>query len=152
MPKARALDSEFKRQYETYTMADGKVYDSREINWHDIKNWDECVEITAHIKGHEYTASNKDKTGKVWPGFISMVRFRNGGFEQYYNETTKEWMRKPIDQWCIGWTDGEKAYVAEIDFHTGKLLRTYAEDMKAIRNVTYHPSLKGKLKYEPDKE
>jgi len=107
-PTARHLDSEYRRRWETYTTPD-QVYDSREVNWHDIP-WDQVTKLQASVEGHEYIVDN---TGA---GFKSFIRWRFGGF--HFNG------RVPIHVWCIGWTDGITCFMKEIEFKDGSMKET----------------------------
>jgi len=104
-PTAKHLDSEYRRRWELYTTPE-QVYDSREVNWHDIP-WNDVIKLQASVEGHEYTVDN---TG---PDFQSFIRWRWGGF---HNNGAI-----PINVWCIGWTDGVTCFMKEIEFKDGSM-------------------------------
>ena len=102
-PTARHLDSEYRRRWELYTTPD-QVYDSRKVNWRDIP-WDQVTQLQASVLEHEYTINN------MGLGFQSFIRWRWGGIDQ----------GKPINVWCVGWTDGVTCFMKEIEFKDGSM-------------------------------
>lgn len=107
------LDSEYRRRWEEYVMKDGTIFNSKDINWRDVKNWNNLKEIKAHLKGNNYVITS-DK-----PNFKHFVRLRNGGIVKTWNEIKQQFDSNVIHEWCLGWTDGEKVYFDVIDFFTG---------------------------------
>ena len=56
-------------------------------------------------------------------------------FDQYGN-------RRKRRLWNIGWTDGEYAYLKEVDFKTGQLVREYKQPLGEIA-THIHPRVQG---------
>lgn len=130
------LDNEYRKRYEQYIMLDGTIYDSREINWRDIPDWNNVERIKIY---------NRDKVWEInhllEPNFKGYVRLRNGGQLAQFNAQGQPMQPKIIQEWCFGWTDGIKVYLKVIDFKTGEELPPEIRDYDGTINHI-HPSLK----------
>lgn len=121
------LDSEYRRRWEEYHLADGKVLNSRQINWRQVE-WEKVVKLVASIEGqrHEVTPSEK-------ANFKFFMRFRWGGQEAQFDSNGKYKSHKKINIWTIGWTDGEKCYLRDIDFRTGRPIKEYETSLAQFK-------------------
>ena len=129
------LDSMYRNRYEEFHLDDGTVIDSREINWRDVE-WNRVKRILVRMNGHDNEFLSKDK-----PGFKGFMNFRWGGQIAQYNEQKEYIGHKEVKVWTVGWTDGEKHYLTDIDFHSGEKIAEYeAPYAEYINHV--HPSIK----------
>ena len=130
MSKYKHLDSEYRRRYEEYVMEDGTVLDSRDVNWRNVKGWNNLKEINMSVNKNNYSV-NKNHLN-----FKHFMRFRNGGILKTWNEKKQQFDSNIIHEWCIGWTDGVKVYMDVVDFFTGKRIgkdvRNYNDCLKHI--------------------
>jgi hypothetical protein len=129
-----ADDSEYRARWVDFHLADGTTIDSRRTNWRNVE-WEKVVKQTMWIRGikHEVDCQNK-------PGFKGFLHFRCGGAEAVFEHGTYK-NHKRINTWVIGWTDGRLAYLKEIDFKTGKLIRFYTKPVKEL-NAHIHPRIR----------
>ena len=112
------LDSMYRNRYEEFFLDDGTKLDSREINWRDVE-WNRVRRILVRMNGNTYEFMDTK------PNFKGFMNFRWGGSIAQYNEKKEYIGHKDVKVWTIGWTDGEKHYLTDIDFHSGEKLRTY---------------------------
>jgi hypothetical protein len=127
------LDSEYRGRHEEFFLEDGSVEDSRVKNWRDVE-WDKVVRILVHVKdgrAHEFLSKNK-------PGFKGFMNFRWGGAIAQYNEEKEFIGMKDVKVWTVGWTDGEKHYLKDIDFHSGDIIKEYEAPFEEFKNHV-HP-------------
>ena len=126
------LDSEYKRHWEEFTLDDGQVLDSRQINWRDVE-WDRVVKIVVKIKGkvHEFDFTKEE-------GFVGYMNLRWAGREWINNIPRK------INIWTIGWTDGVTCFLNDIQFKTGEFLKQYTMSVKELHRHV-HPAIKDKI-------
>lgn len=88
------------------------------------------------MNGHDHEFLSKDK-----PGFKGFMNFRWGGQIAQYNEQKEYIGHKEVKVWTVGWTDGEKHYLTDIDFHSGEKIAEYeAPYAEYINHV--HPAIK----------
>jgi hypothetical protein len=66
------LDSIYRDRWQEYCLADGRVFDSRQINWRLVE-WEKVVSITTHIRGKTYLTHCKH------PSHRFFVIYRWGG-------------------------------------------------------------------------
>lgn len=130
------LDSEYRRRWQEYHLSDGRVFDSRVKNWREVK-WEKMEKIVTNIEGNEYSIDNKNKKN-----FKCFMCFRWGGQEAVFKETGEYEKHIPINIWTVGWTDGEKHYLTDIDFYTGKIIKKYTAPFKEFKNHI-HPRIEG---------
>jgi len=136
MEKQLHLDAEYRRRWQEYHLADGRVMDSRQINWRNVE-WEKVVKIVTHIEGQSYAVDAREST------FLFFMNFRWGGSEPIY-KLGKFAGRKAIKIWTVGWTDGTRCYLADLDFYTGALVKKYVEPLKKfIQHI--HPRVAIKL-------
>jgi len=100
-----ALDSVYRNRWIEFHMADGTVKDSRLINWRHVM-WDQVVKLAVSIRGkrHELTMNLK-------PGFKCFLCYRRVCAVNTPQEA---------QQWIIGWTNGDLAFLLPIEFMTGE--------------------------------
>lgn len=130
--KELSLDNIYRNRYQKYMLSNGKVYDSREVNWRLIE-WDRVVGITTVINGKKYLAHCKH------PDFKFFVIYRWGGQEW------KEGKPVPVREWSVGWSDGKQAFMTDIDFKTGEKKREVVVPIETIQRHI-HPRVEGKYK------
>ena len=132
------LDNEYKQapgnyHYVEFITEDGKVYDSREINWKDTP-WDKMIELKVYLK-------KEIQSIKKPPNALGMFHFRWGGYDNDNKQT--------IAEWCIGWFTKQIAHLKYINFKTGKLIKETDEAMLVDGKYKYlshiHPLLLSKL-------
>lgn len=120
------LDSEYRRRWQEYHTADGRVYDSRKINWRHVE-WEKVVKIVTFMNRKKHVVKCSD------PRFQFFMCFRWGGVKPVYKHG--EYVgHGQIKLWTIGWSDGKKVYLKDIDFYTGNLEKEYESDLKQFRN------------------
>jgi len=128
------LDSEYRRRWEEYHTLDGKVFDSRKVNWREI-NWERVIKLVASIEGHKHELKVAGK-----PSFRFFMRFRWGGQEAQYRRS--EYIgHKTINIWTIGWSDGVNCFLKDIDFYTGRPLKEYKAPITQLKQHI-HPRVK----------
>ena len=101
------LDGIYRRRYETY-ITPGMVYDSRTINPQDIP-WDKLTGLEAEVQYKHHIVEPGE-------GFKCFIRWRFGGYDVDKQEK--------INVWCIGWTDGVRCFMKEIQFKDGSMKET----------------------------
>lgn len=120
-----ALDSEYRDRYQLYHTADGKVFDSRVINWRQV-DWEKVVKIETFIRDQRHEVTCKD------PRFAFFMVFRWAG---------QEWVngkRIPVNVWTQGWSDGTKCYLMDIDFKLGVKTAEYTAPLSKFE-AHIHP-------------
>lgn len=132
------LDSEYRNRYEEYYLEDGTIKDSRQINWRDVE-WEKVKKIVIRIKNRIHLIDKRGK--KEFKGFM---RFRWGGREAQHNAQGQFIGFKMINIWTFGWTNGQKAYLKDIDFKNGMLIKTYDMKLEEVKGHI-HPRLNIKL-------
>lgn len=131
MPKQYALDSEYRRRWQEFVLSDGTVFDSRQINWRQVK-WDEVVKLITHIEKKTHIETSEH------PEFKFFMNFRWGGREQkFIDGKSQGYVTTNI--WTVGWTDGTKAHLTDIDFYTGNILKGYGEQLTVFKSHI-HPA------------
>lgn len=127
------LDSEYRRRWQEYHTADGKVFDSRVINWRQVE-WEKVVKVDTYMNNRKHSISCQD------PRFKFFMNFRWGGRKPYYKDGVfKEY--KPIKIWTIGWCDGKTCYLEDVDFFTGDSTKTYTAPLSEFKGHI-HPRVK----------
>lgn len=129
------LDSEYRRRWEEYYLADGKILNSCLINWRQVE-WEKVVKLVASIEGQRHEITPAEKTD-----FKFFMRFRWGGQKAQFDSNGKYKGHKKINIWTIGWTDGEKCYLRDIDFYTGNLIKEYETPLAQFKQHI-HPRVK----------
>ena len=127
------LDSEYHNQWQEYHLSDGKIVDSRRVNWRQIE-WEKVVRIDTFMNNQKHSVTCQD------PRFKYFMCFRWGGKEPVYkNGVYKE--HKPIKIWTTGWTDGVTCYLQDVDFFTGDLIKNYQSPLSEFKGHI-HPRVK----------
>ena len=124
-----ALDSQYRNRYQLYHLADGTAVDSRLRNWRQV-DWEKVVKIETYMKDKKHVVDCSD------PRFEFFIVFRWGGREA----------GKVIDIWTQGWSDGAMCYLTDIDFKSGRLLKTYQEPLSLFMGHV-HPRVAEKAIY-----
>lgn len=132
--KVLHLDSEYRRRYQEYHLADGTVKDSREINWRQV-DWEKVVKIITYMNGNKHVSKCND------PYFKFFMCFRWGGREAQYNAKKEYIGHTKINLWTTGWTDGKTCFLMDIDFYTGKCVKEYKAPLKMFKSHI-HPRVK----------
>jgi len=129
-----ATDSEYRRRWEEYHLANGKILNSCNINWRQVE-WEKVVKIVASVEGQRHEVTPAEKTN-----FQFFMRFRWGGQEAQFDKEGKFSGHKPINIWTIGWADGENCYLRDIDFYTGNMIKEYEAPLAQFKQHI-HPRL-----------
>lgn len=124
------LDSEYRRRWIEFYLANGTIENSKEKNWRQIQ-WDKVVKLIVYMEGKKYEVKISHASHKFF------LNFRWGGREKINNEF------KQINIWTVGWSDGERAFLIDIDFFTGNLVKKYVAPLYQFKQHI-HPSV---LKY-----
>jgi len=127
------LDSEYRRRWQEYHTADGKVFDSRIVNWRNVE-WEKVIQIDTYMNSHKHSVNCND------PRFRFFMCFRWGGQEPIYKHGIYEKHRK-VKIWTIGWTDGIECYLKDICFYTGKFIKDYVAPLQEFK-MHIHPRIK----------
>ena len=127
------LDSEYRRRWQEYHTADGKVFDSRIVNWRNVE-WEKVIQIDTYMNSHKHSVNCND------PRFRFFMCFRWGGQEPIYKYGIYEKHRK-VKIWTIGWTDGVKCHLKDICFYTGKFIKDYVAPLEEFK-MHIHPRIK----------
>lgn len=130
----RHLDSEYRDRWEEFYLKDGTVEDSRLKNWRDVA-WNDVIKITVYIKNCVHTVNS------IGPGFKAFMNFRWGGMEAIFDEEGKYLEHRAIKIWTVGWTDGEKCFLKDIDFYTGVLIKNYVTSLEQFK-MHLHPDVR----------
>lgn len=127
--KNLALDSEYRKRWQLFHLADGTVKDSREVNWRHVE-WEKVIKIEVYIldKVHSVNCNN--------PNFQFFLNLRHAGLTWKDNKKVK------INEWCIGWTDGIRAFLKDIDFFTGNIVKEYVVPLVQLRKHIHPRVLK----------
>ena len=120
------LDSEYRRRWETFTLEDGTVEDSRVKNWRDVE-WEKVKEIQVSIEGKTHSLSSEGKEN--FKGFLNFRYFRKS-VELGNNLKFKG--QKIIQWWVIGWTDGINCFLHSFDFYTGEKVKECTMPIEAV--------------------
>ena len=131
--KQYPLDSCYRGRWQEYYTADGRKYDSREIYWRLVP-WQHVVEIRTYIRDKVYLTHCKHAN------FRFFVVYRWGGWTW---EAGQEEPKK-INEWAVGWSDGEKCFMTDIDFKTGEIVRQYVVLVEEVQHHI-HPTCGGTL-------
>ena len=131
------LDSEYRNRWIEFYLVNGTMEDSRLKNWREVK-WGDVVQLTAHLLSYVYVVNCKG------PGFLAFMNFRWGGQEALYNEDKKYIGHRKIKIWTIGWTDGDKCFLKDIDFYTGKLIKEYVTSLFQFE-AHIHPDVRDQV-------
>ena len=133
-----ALDSEYDKTpaWEMYHLSDGTVKDSRLVNWRRVE-WEKVVRIEVFIKNMKHVFDCKDK-----PSFLFFMRFRklrSTTTTRYDGKGRKRIYKNP---WVIGWSDGQRCYLTEIDFDTGNVIKRFTCNLQEYPSMV-HPRVQG---------
>jgi hypothetical protein len=131
MEKQYHLDSQYRKRWQEFHLASGTVEDSRQIYWRHV-DWSQVVQVITHIDGKTYATHCKQ------PDFKFFVVYRWGGHEWIKGK------KKPIREWAVGWSNGEKCFMTDIDFKTGQINRQYVVPVEAVKGHI-HPKVRGRI-------
>lgn len=129
----RHLDGEYRRRWQEYHLFDGTVFDSRKINWRDIK-WEKVRKIVTNVNKRIHVMVTDDSAFKCY------MCFRWAGREAIYDNDGKFLHQKPINVWTHGWTDGENCFLVDIDFFTGDEIKKYTAPLNEFK-AHIHPRI-----------
>lgn len=127
------LDAEYRRRFQEYHLNDGTKFDSREINWRDVK-WEKVKKIVTNINKQIHVMETND------PNFKCFMCFRWAGREAIYDDDKNFLHHKPINIWTTGYTDGKTCFLTDIDFFTGNKLKEYTTPFKELK-AHIHPRI-----------
>lgn len=128
------LDSLYRKRYQLYQIDEKTIFDSRNINWRDVP-WEKINKITTYMNNKIYiTEKPKDSNFKCF------MCFRWAGREAIYKEDKTFSHHAPINIWTIGYTDGIKCFLSDIDFFTGNKIKEYILSLNDIR-AHIHPRI-----------
>lgn len=131
------LDSEYRNRWVEFHLVDGTREDSRLKNWRQVA-WDQVICLSTHLLGYVYTVHCTDKE------FKAFMNFRWGGREPTYNDKGQYVKHRDIKIWTIGWTDGKKCFLKDIDFYTGKLIKDYIAPLSQFKGHI-HPAVRERV-------
>jgi len=127
------LDSAYRDRWQEYHLSDGLVMDSRVINWRRVE-WEKVVKIVVNICGKRLHVDRQHSN------FLFFMCFRWAG---------QEWangVQKKISIWTIGWSDGERCFLVDIDVKTGEIKKKYISKLSEF-SAHIHPRIgRSKLK------
>lgn len=131
------LDRQYRDRFQEYVLFDGKTINSRDTNWRSVE-WEKVIKIVTRIRDatHEVLCNGSS--------FVSFMNFRWAGQHAVYNSNGKFEGYRPIRTWTVGWTDGTKCYLKDIDFKTGNLLKEYVAPLKGFK-AHIHPRVQNKV-------
>ncbi len=127
------LDSEYRRRWQEYHTADGKIFDSRLINWRQVE-WEKVIRIDTYMNNQKHSVSCSD------PRFRFFLNFRWGGQEPVYKHGVFETQKK-IKIWTVGWADDSIAHLKDICFYTGDNIKEYLAPLSEFK-MHIHPRIK----------
>lgn len=128
--RALHTDDIYRERYQEYALADGRLFDSRRVNWRLVE-WEQVVAVTTHIRGKTYLTHGRH------PDFRFFVVYRWAGQER------QDGRMRPIRQWAVGWSDGDNCFMTDIDFKTGAVVRRYVVPVADVREHI-HPRIGGR--------
>lgn len=128
------LDAEYRRRFQEFHLTDGRILNSKEINWRDVTDWNSVVKIVTNMSGQIYIMETDNSNFKCY------MCFRWGGREAIYDSDHNFSHHKPINIWTVGWTDGTNCYLIDIDFFTGNKIKEYTSLLSEFRSHV-HPSI-----------
>lgn len=133
-----ALDSEYRDRYQLYHLADGKVADSRLINWRQVE-WEKVVKVETFIRGNRYVVLCSD------PRFEFFMVFR------WFGQEFIDGQKRQVNIWTQGWSDGSMCFLMDIDFKAGMLIKNYREPLAKFE-AHIHPRVKDRTWKEKAKK
>jgi hypothetical protein len=123
-------DDIYRDRWQEYTLADGRVFDSRQVNWRLVE-WEKVVQIVTYLRDKKYLTHCKN------PGFRFFVIYRWAG------RTWENGKPRQIREWAVGWSDGERCFMTDLDFKLGHVTRQYVVPVSQVRKHI-HPRLEGR--------
>lgn len=130
MERYLELHSEFRNRFLLFHMADGSRRDSRQVNWRRVE-WPQVVSLEARIRNCKHVVHCRHVTFQ----FFMFHQSAQWDADRFGNPRKRRF-------WNIGWTDGEYAYMKEIDFKTGMLHREYKQPLLELASHI-HPKVQG---------
>ena len=129
------LDCCYKNRWQVFHLLNGDKEDSRLKNWREV-DWEKVIKIEVFIRDQYYYEDILNK-----PSFKFFVNYRCGGFIKTWDAYHKTILStKPIHTWVIGWSDGVRCFLQEIDFKTGLKLKDFILPVKQIEEHL-HPQI-----------
>lgn len=136
------LDNIYNNKFIEFHMADGTIYNSRDINWRHVM-WDQVVKLVVSIRGYETVVSMDNKTDfKTFLNFRTVSRINKPDRDGAFGVT------EDVHKWTIGWTDGKKCFLDEISFHTGQVIRRYYKELDNFALGHIHPRCREGLEFK----
>lgn len=126
------LDSDYRARWEEYHLADGTVKDSRYTYWRDVQ-WERVIKLVVNIRNNRFEVA-------MQPNHKAFIRYRTQGRLPHWDSGGEYDGRRVEDCWVFGWTDGEKCFMREVNFKTGKLEREFVEPLAKNKNHL-HPRI-----------
>jgi hypothetical protein len=128
--RALHTDDIYRERFQQYVLADGRVRDSRQINWRLVE-WEQLAAVVTQIRGKRYLTHCKH------PDFKFFVVYRWAGQEHVNGKP------RPIRQWAVGWSNGAHCFMTDIDFKTGETVGRYVVPVAAV-SEHIHPRIGGR--------
>ena len=132
------LDSEYRSRWVEFHLSDGTIEDSRLKNWRQVA-WNQVIKIKAFLRGNIHVVDCNN------PNFLTFLNFRWGGQEANYDKNKIFIGYKPIRIWTIGWTDGVNCFLKDIDFYSGKIIKTHIAPLSEFTEHL-HPIIVNKVR------
>jgi len=136
MTKKLHTDDIYRQRWQEYHLADGRVEDSRRINWRLVE-WDRVVQIVTNIRDRKYLTHCRH------PDFKFFLAFRWAGHRWV------DGAKRQIREWAVGWSNGERCWLTDIDFKTGEIVRQYVVPVSEVERHI-HPRVGGRYAVIPN--
>lgn len=130
---SHAKDDIYVNRYVIFHYPDGKKISSRDANFHQI-NLALIIMLELCIKGKSYRIRKTDLPST----FVEFIHFRSKGIKFIVNNENLT-VPDEYNSWSIGWTDGAREYLCEVDFQTGNLIQNYDQPVSKARRTHFHP-------------
>jgi len=130
---SNATDDIYRNRHINFHLQDGRIISSRETNFHQM-NLSKIIMLELFIRGKTYRIRRIDLPDT----FIEFVHFRSKGIRFIVNDSNLT-VPAEYNSWSIGWTDGTKEYLFEIDFQTGNIIQDYDQPVCKDRVTHFHP-------------
>ena len=121
MEKTLHTDNCYRDRFQQYYLYNGDVADSRQKNWRHVE-WEKVIAVKTVVKDKTYLTHCKH------PDFKFFIVYRWGGHEWKGSE------KVAIKQWAVGWSNGERCFMTDIDFKTGEIVRQYVVPVDQVKS------------------
>lgn len=135
--ESTATDNVYIHREIRFYLSDGQILSSKDLNWHQVV-LSLVVMLELEIRKKIYRIRKSDLPST----FIEFIQFRTKGFRFAIDKDTGISVPEEFNSWSIGWSDGAKEYLAEIDFQTGDFIRKYELPISIDRASHFHPQSK----------